>query len=495
MINLNGEKITEAPADGKYGVITYDGKNFGVKWSDQTVAYDANNAPTWTGKVYVKAKEDFLGGNTINTNKGTDDKFVPKKAIVDGVEYDLKDSDKTKLTRPFETPYVNVDELSMTQHNTEWTVYLGTEVDPAKQLAALLDNIRIREVVSKSSNYMITDKDAMLGNSSTDDSESFPLKQAAETPVLSAEEWEDLLESGTLSMPYSAYGHENVGTLILSFTKNGSGADFKEHNTSETGRAVETYNITAIYAPAQERDVVYHTTPGGSPGASTGNMRSENMHSINVYAKQLTINKVDQANNPIASPATFKLFRKAVDGDRDTDYVTEANLPACLPVVNNYILVDTLTTSNGTVTTGNLNDSYEYYLVETIAPPGYNLLSGYFTVSVDTESTYTKTLAPSETSASPWDPWVLSDWIENSSVKVDGVGEGMSGYVEYNEGKGKGYTADAESAAVAYKIRNDAGVALPSTGGSGTDIFYILGGILTALAGGLLLIKRNREAA
>ena len=42
-------------------------------------------------------------------------------------------------------------------------------------------------------------------------------------------------------------------------------------------------------------------------------------------------------------------------------------------------------------------------------------------------------------------------------------------------------------------IRNDAGVALPSTGGPGTDLIYLLGIILTSLAGlGLVMRKRRR---
>ncbi|MBQ9060651.1 MAG: hypothetical protein IJ128_05875 [Firmicutes bacterium] len=37
----------------------------------------------------MKVKEDFLGGNTINTNTGKDDAFTPTKYVIDGQEYDL----------------------------------------------------------------------------------------------------------------------------------------------------------------------------------------------------------------------------------------------------------------------------------------------------------------------------------------------------------------------------------------------------------------------
>lgn len=41
-------------------------------------------------------------------------------------------------------------------------------------------------------------------------------------------------------------------------------------------------------------------------------------------------------------------------------------------------------------------------------------------------------------------------------------------------------------------IKNDAGVALPNTGGSGTNLLYLLGGMLILLAGAALLIDRKR---
>ena len=41
------------------------------------------------------------------------------------------------------------------------------------------------------------------------------------------------------------------------------------------------------------------------------------------------------------------------------------------------------------------------------------------------------------------------------------------------------------------KILNNAGAELPSTGGIGTTIFYVLGGVLVVCAGVLLITKRR----
>ena len=492
MINLTGEKIDSVPADGKYGVITEKNGVFTVQWSDQVVGYSENEASTWEGRFYVKAKEDFLGGNSINTNTGDKNQFVPSKYVIDGTEYDLFAGDDEKLKRSFETPYVNVDELTLTQNSTEWTVYLGTEVSPMEQLEALLDAIRVKEVVKASTNYMITDSSAMLHSSKTDDSETFPLKQAIDLESLSQEEKEALLSGGTITKPYTGYGH-TTGKMVLSLSKVGTGADYNTHNTVETGAAVERYIVSTIFQPtAANTELAYHTTPGGSPGSETDTMRSINTHVINVYAKKLTIQKVDQGDNLLTkSPATFTLYRKAVNTDDAVDYLPSKDVPQVLPE-NDYILVETLTTSGGTVTTtGDLNDSYEYYLVETQAPAGYILLPGYFKVRVDIRDSYVQTLDTTQTSETAWDPWVLSEWDQSSTVVIENVDDAMTGYAVYGVGAGAAYTYDMNSTAVEWKIRNDAGYELPSTGGPGTRIFTILGSILI-LGAGVLLWRRWR---
>ncbi len=196
-----------------------------------------------------------------------------------------------------------------------------------------------------------------------------------------------------------------------------------------------------------------------------------------------------------SSAAEFKLFREAVDSDDEDDYVTDA--PSVLPQNKNYILVDTLTTAGGTLTTGDLSKMYEYYLVETKAPEGYILPKGYFKPFADTEnqSTYTTILEnPVRTSTQKWNPWVLSGWEEKSSVKVEAVGEDMTGYVKYGEVDGEAIAYDMESGAVEWRFRNDAGVELPSTGGPGTSLIYLLGILLTGFAGAGLMMRKRRKS-
>lgn len=42
-------------------------------------------------------------------------------------------------------------------------------------------------------------------------------------------------------------------------------------------------------------------------------------------------------------------------------------------------------------------------------------------------------------------------------------------------------------------VVNKPGVKLPSTGGVGTTVFYIAGGILVLMSGAMLLIKKNKN--
>ena len=62
------------------------------------------------------------------------------------------------------------------------------------------------------------------------------------------------------------------------------------------------------------------------------------------------------------------------------------------------------------------------------------------------------------------------------------------------EGIVKFEVADGSNLAL-ITVTNVRSAALPNTGGPGTDLFYLLGIMLTGLAGTGLVMKRRREAA
>lgn len=58
------------------------------------------------------------------------------------------------------------------------------------------------------------------------------------------------------------------------------------------------------------------------------------------------------------------------------------------------------------------------------------------------------------------------------------------------------YTAASQTAEASFRIPNEPGAALPSAGGPGTNHIYLLGCMLTGLAGtGLVTWRRTRDPA
>ena len=154
VIDLNGVLISLTEAGLKdeqkaagYGVIQEDGKT--IVWTNQEFTHEG-----WHGTVYVKAKEDFLGGNAVRTNSG-DASIEAESYKTPSMTEPVPLRDKTQADDHYilkvdnlESPLVNVNELSFAQNETEWTVYLGTEVDPEKQLEELYKKILVEQKVT-----------------------------------------------------------------------------------------------------------------------------------------------------------------------------------------------------------------------------------------------------------------------------------------------------------------------------------------------------------
>ena len=111
------------------------------------------------------------------------------------------------------------------------------------------------------------------------------------------------------------------------------------------------------------------------------------------------------------------------------------------------------TPADGNITFEGL-DSGTYYLEETTAPVGYNKLPDPITVVIDRDTL----------------PTVASQTISYT--------------VKYGD-----TTADDH----VVRVENKAGTVLPSTGGIGTTLFYVIGGGLMVAAIVLLVTKKRME--
>lgn len=110
-------------------------------------------------------------------------------------------------------------------------------------------------------------------------------------------------------------------------------------------------------------------------------------------------------------------------------------------------------------------DDGTYWLEETKAPAGYNLLSQSVEVVISADTANGQT----------WDSFDPADALIDLTVTADGeVG-----------------TADEATGVAAITIANNKGAVLPETGGMGTTVLYVAGGVLVVAAVVLLVTKKR----
>lgn len=161
----------------------------------------------------------------------------------------------------------------------------------------------------------------------------------------------------------------------------------------------------------------------------------------------------DQATEEKLAGATFKLSRDAAGAQViKLVKVDDTTYRLALPTETDTA-VDTVTTGEtGELVINGLADG-TYYLTETKAPRGYNLLREPVNVTIGHKDANGK--------------------LTETSFVADQTETDTSGVV---------------------KVENNAGAELPSTGGIGTTVFYVLGSAM-ALGAVILLVTKKRMAA
>lgn len=188
-----------------------------------------------------------------------------------------------------------------------------------------------------------------------------------------------------------------------------------------------------------------------------------------VFTFDLPINKVDDSEVPQAlKGAKFALFKTesvattAAANPTATGALTDAIQFVATTTTGTYKVADATQTDGVAVIEGNNDgkfiieglDAGIYYLVETEAPAGYNRLTTPITVT-----------------------------ITKSATDATGIATGTVTV-------GTGATAASNEVTVV----NKSGSTLPETGGVGTTLFYVIGGLLMVGAVILLVVKRRMDA-
>lgn len=186
------------------------------------------------------------------------------------------------------------------------------------------------------------------------------------------------------------------------------------------------------------------------------------------------INKVDSDNNN--SPLNGAKFVLSKDGN-----LTGLSETSSGDNLLSFDSTGTYTTSNGqkvreannTLIYKGLNDNENntaqiiYYLYEVKAPDGYFELTGPIAIKIEPKFNTTETTKV--------DSYTISYKLPTASDYVT-ISETQVGHIH------------------AFNVPNSQSIALPSTGGIGTTIFYIIGGVLVAGAVVLLIMRQRRKA-
>ena len=134
-------------------------------------------------------------------------------------------------------------------------------------------------------------------------------------------------------------------------------------------------------------------------------------------------------------------------------------------------------------------DDGNYILVETTTPDGYNTMANLeFSITATIDSSTTQTYKYEIQTLSGPTGYVASPNGGTFTFvrdKADGTG------TENVTTKIDGTTTDLVSGEIFGQIINQSGTILPSTGGIGTTIFYVVGSILVVAAGVLLITKKR----
>ena len=233
------------------------------------------------------------------------------------------------------------------------------------------------------------------------------------------------------TVAYDANGNANSFTVTIPVMNYQIGAEIKV-----TYSAVVNENAIAVVSKNNAK-LIYSNDP------TTGSTNESEPVIVNVYTSKIVIDKYETGKKTTKLPnAKFVLYKEETPGTpasavyykwNDTDKKVEW--------VTEMTAATVMTTNDqGEATFGGLADG-TYHLVETEAPAGYNPLTAPVPVTVAGSST------------------------------------------------------DITKLSVTAEVENKTGTTLPTTGGMGTTVFYVLGAVLVVGAGVLLVTKKRMSDA
>ena len=243
-----------------------------------------------------------------------------------------------------------------------------------------------------------------------------------------------LNENAEIGLP----GNENTAYLEFSNNPNGEGTGRTEEDTV----IVFTYELDGTKVDGETQEVLQNAQFVLLNGAKT-----EAAMVVDGKVKEWVKVATEAAADDVQMPETYEGW-------------LELNQQH-----NGLILTSA---EGGTFKIAGLDDG-TYFLREIQAPNGYNLLEE------DVQLVITATTANGQ----DWNSGIATDALKGLTITVD---------------NGAAQNGDLDTGIVNVTVRNNQGATLPETGGMGTTLFYIIGGLLVVGAGILLVVRIRMKA-
>lgn len=230
----------------------------------------------------------------------------------------------------------------------------------------------------------------------------------------------------------------------LTKTSNGFIISFRESylKTHEN----EKYQITVTYAATLTEAAVIAGAGNTNETYLKYGVSSESNHSTTTtYTFGIPVFKYTGTGKTPLAGAKFKLFKQDAGGEALTFVKKSGNEENYrLTVQGESGVAEIVTTSSGAFTMQGLKPG-DYWLEETAAPKGYNKLAKRIKIEI----------------------------IDNGTYKIN----------DKTQDNGVGYNR--------VDVENKSGTVLPSTGGAGTTMIYLVGAVLVLGSGVVLVTKRR----
>ena len=174
-------------------------KMYYLQWADQVIpgsAVGANRLAVWNASVTIRAKDDFLGGNSLLTNGNAE---LQNLVFYSGDDDPSSGTDKAKDNNPskgFPRVTVNVSPIDTYREN-ELTVYMGEEMSMETVLAELVGK-------AKTEGWYCWEYLARYANSIGSDTEG--AVQGAAESFIKGYEVDETFEKSVFEIPYFYLG-------------------------------------------------------------------------------------------------------------------------------------------------------------------------------------------------------------------------------------------------------------------------------------------------